>query len=51
MYKRPSIDEEIYYQIMKVAAEQKMTVKQWLTEAINEKLNAENAQNTTQPNP
>lgn len=33
-YKRPAIDEDLYYQIVKVAADRKMTVKQWLEEKI-----------------
>lgn len=53
MYKRPSIDEDTYYKIMKIAAEQKTTVKVWLMEAINEKLEreyAKSAQDTIKSN-
>jgi hypothetical protein len=50
MYKRPSLDKETYYKITIAAAKRKMNVKAWLMEAINEKLNAESAQDTTQPN-
>lgn len=34
IYKRPAIDEDLYYQIVKIAADRKMTVKQWLEEKI-----------------
>jgi hypothetical protein len=38
MYKRPTIDEELYYEMVKAAADKKQTVKDWLAEAIREKL-------------
>lgn len=38
MDKRPTVNEELYYQMVKAAAERKMSVKSWLEEAIREKL-------------
>lgn len=34
MDKRPTVREELYYKMMKAAADRQMTVKQWLEEKI-----------------
>lgn len=38
MYKRPAIDEELYYEMARAAAQARMSVKQWLTAAIQKEL-------------
>lgn len=38
MYKRPSIDEDLYYQMAEDAAKKKQTVKEWLARVIKKEL-------------
>lgn len=40
--KRPAIDEKLYYEMVKASAQVRKSVKQWLTEAIEEKLERQN---------
>lgn len=42
-YKRPAVDEQRYKQVMIAAAMRGTTVKRWIDEAINEKLEREKA--------
>jgi hypothetical protein len=49
MDKRPTVNEDLYYEMLKAAADRKLSVKSWLEEAIREKLERQKAEEAESP--